>query len=162
MGFSKKCWVLLVTRDMRVHVPPELYLSSDQAEDEARRWLSVLFGWRPTSKRVSTAGAVPVGRRFMLHMIDFEMHESWHAGSLWIGAQWNDRSFPRMRTELLPTGVQGAHSWAASRLSQRLGVSVRTSPWECRGEYEFKGKVHHVSACRVKYMCGPWSGADSY
>lgn len=160
MGYAKKCWVLLITRDMRVHVPPELYLNLDQAEDEARRWLSVLFGWRPTSKRVSTAGAVPVGRRFALHMIDFEMHESWHAGSLWIGAEWNDRSFPRMQTELLPTGVQGAHSWAASRLSRRLGVPMKTSPWECRGQYEFKGKVHHVSASRIKYLCGPWSGAD--
>ena len=101
MGYARKCWVLLIMRDMRVHVPPELYLSPDQAEDEARRRLSVLFGWRPTSKRVLTAGALPIGRRFTLQVIDFEMHESWHAGSLWIGAEWNDRSFPRMRTALL-------------------------------------------------------------
>ena len=93
MAYSKRCWVLLITRDMRVHVPPELYLSVDQAEDEARRWLATLFGWRPTSKRVSSAGAVSIGRRFALHLIDFELHESWHAGSLWIGAEWNDRSF---------------------------------------------------------------------
>ena len=74
-----------------------------------------------------------VGRRLALHLVNFELHESWHAGSLWIGAEWTDRSFPRMRTELLPTDAQGAHSWAAARLSRRLGVPMRTSPWDCHG-----------------------------
>jgi hypothetical protein len=48
------CWILLVTRDFRVHMPPERYSNLDQAQNEARRWLSALFGWRPISKRVTS------------------------------------------------------------------------------------------------------------
>ena len=151
-------WVLLVTREYQVHLPPELYTSLEQAEDEARRCLSYLFGWRATSKRVSSAGAIRVGRRFMLHMLQFEFPDPWRAGALWLGAEWGGKSFPRMRTQLLPMDGWDARSWVTVRAIGR-GGAVRATPWSVSGQYSRGEAVRHVSASRIKRVCGPWSGA---
>jgi hypothetical protein len=159
MGQSKPCWVVLIARDMQVHMPPELYTSLDQAEDEARRWLSTLFAWKPSSKRVSTSGTLQVGRRFALHMISFDFPDPWRAGSLWLGAEWTARSYPRMRSDLLPTDAGGARSWVSVRLSRRM-APVRTSPWCYSGRYELGDSTRYVAASRIKRVCGPWSGSE--
>jgi hypothetical protein len=41
---NHKRWLLLITRDMRLYMPPELFRSRSNADFEARRWLWFLFG----------------------------------------------------------------------------------------------------------------------
>lgn len=150
-------WVLLVTKGMQVYLPPELYLNLDQAEDEARRWLAILFGWRPSSKRSVSTGVVRAGRQFSMHLIRFELPNQWSAGALWLGAEWCERAFPRMRTTLLPVDFPGAESWAGGKLAWR-GGSIKTSPWLLSGQYSRGGLRRYISASRIKRVSGGWSG----
>jgi hypothetical protein len=151
------CWVLLVTREFQVHMPPELYTSRGQAENEARRWLTVLFGWRPTSKRVTTAGPIRVGDRYAVHLIKFPLPAPWRACPLWIETEWNDRSFPRMRTELLAVDLDEADGRVGNRLAWRGGARARKTEWSSGGHYRYRGRTYYIAAHRVKFADGPWA-----
>lgn len=142
---------------MQVHLPPEMYTNLDQAEDEARRWLGVLFGWRPTTRRTVSTGLVQVGRQYSMHLIHFELPDPWRAGSMWLGTEWGARSFPRMRSTLLPADFVGASSWAGGKLAYR-GGNLNTSPWLLSGQYRRGGSPRFVTASRIKRIGGGWPG----
>lgn len=73
----KTRWLLLITRDMRLYMPPELFWSRQAADFEARRWLWFLYGLTHVSDRRLAGGEVKVGVRNVLHLIEMEMPESW-------------------------------------------------------------------------------------
>jgi hypothetical protein len=157
LSVNRSCWVLLVTRGMQIHLPPEMYTNLDQAEDEARRWLTILFGWRPTTRRAVSTGVVRVGREYSMHLIHFELPDPWRAGSMWLGTEWGERSFPRMRSTLLPGDFRRAYSWASGKLVFR-GGNCRTSPWLVAGRYKRGGRSRYIAASRIKRIDGGWFG----
>jgi hypothetical protein len=65
------CWLLLVTRGLKVWVPPEIYLQEELAVREAARWRKIF--------RISEGPGMYSHRRRGLHLIRTLFPEPWRA-----------------------------------------------------------------------------------
>ena len=78
------CWVLIVTRGLRVWLPPEVYLNRDLAIRESARWSAVL-GLQSNPTKFSSRVRCP-------HLVETEFPDSWRACPVWVGVSWNERT----------------------------------------------------------------------
>ena len=112
---NNKRWLLLITRDMRLYMPPELFRSRTNADFEARRWLWFLYGLTRVSDQRLAGGQVKVGVRNVLHLIEMDMPESWGAMRLWACLAMDENKYPKLDAELIAGDFDEGHAWVLRR-----------------------------------------------
>lgn len=135
------CWVLIVTRGLRVWLPPEVYLQHPLAIREAERWRSI-FAIRTEPPPYSP-------RARCTHLVRTELPDPWRACPVWVGVTWSLRSYPRLKLNLMAADDQGAVEWLRPR-------TPRESRLERPGQLEFERRGVPASAgiFRVKRVMG--------
>ena len=112
------CWVLIVTRGLRVWLPPEVYLQRRLAEVESQRWRAAL--------RLPVAQPRFSPRARFLHLIASEFPDSWRACPVWVGVTWSAKTYPRLRSELMATDEKEATTWFRRRTPKSVGRGSRS------------------------------------
>ena len=136
-----RCWVLLVTRGLRVWLPPEVYLSQDLAIRESVRW-------RATFRMPSEPRRLSLNTR-TVHLTETRFPESWRACPVWVGTSWSERTYPRMRIELMAADENEAAGWVRRRTPK--GASVCAG---CNAQFARRGVFTNVGVFRVKRVMG--------
>ncbi len=145
-------WLLIVTKELRVHMPPELYDNLDRAEMEGQRWLSTVLGWRPAAKGALVAGAPSGKGRYLLHLRAFELPDTWRSCPLWACTKWNAKTYPRLHVEVVAADRHEAHSWVSE--NSDVGVGALCGEWQGRVVFERGGVERYVAAKRLKSVRG--------
>ena len=136
------CWVLIVTRGLKIWLPPEVYVHNRElALREASRWRST-FRIPPEPPLFS-----PQART--LHLLQTVFPDPWRACPVWVGVTWSVRSYPRLEIELMPADEREAADWLRRRTPKRLHV-------DRPGQVEFERRAVLASAgiLRVKRVSG--------
>ena len=135
------CWVLIVARGLRVWLPPEVYLNRDLAASELARWRSTFrIPFEP--RRLS-----PIVRS--LHLIPTVFPEPWRACPVWLGIWWSERTYPRMKFELMAADETEAGAW----LRKRIPKSLRNDK-SGQVEFERRGVLTCAGVFPVKRVMG--------
>ena len=131
------CWVLIVTRGLRVWLPPEVYLNRALAIREADRWRAILH---------IRATASPCTRRTRhLNLVETEFPDSWRACPVWVGVTWNVKTYPHKRSELMAADEEEAAQWLRRRTPK--GSPARAG---AQTEFDRRGVLTNVGGFRVK------------
>jgi hypothetical protein len=135
------CWVLIVTRGLKVWLPPEVYLQSELAAKESMRWRTTL--------RLSAAPPDFSASARCLHLITTKVPEPWRACPVRVGVKWNVRSYPIPKIELMGADEQEAANWL--RRQTPKGIDV-----EAQEQVEFlrRGVLTSAGIFRVKRVMG--------
>jgi hypothetical protein len=133
----RPCWILIVTRGLRVWLPPEIYLEHELAVRESARW-------RATLRLPATAREFSPKVR-CLHLIPTTFLEPWRACPVRVGVTWSVRSYPRLKIELMAADEQEAADWLRRRTPKGMGG-------EPRDQVEFlrRGVLASAGIFRVK------------
>jgi hypothetical protein len=144
-------WLLLITRDMRLYMPPELFRSRANADFEARRWLWFLFGLTRVSDKRLAGGQVKVGVRSVLHLLEMEMPESWGAMRSWACLATNEDMYPKLTVDLIAGDFDEGHAWVL-RHSRKFEAPSDSFGAEWCYEITFyrRGVKHYTAAHRIK------------
>lgn len=137
----KPCWVLIVTRGLKVWLPPEIYLQGELATRESMRWRATL--------RLPATPVEFSPRVRCLHLITTMFPEPWRACPVRVGVTWSVRSYPRLRIELMAADEQEASDWLRRRTPKGMEV-------EARDQVEFlrRGVLASAGVFRVKRVMG--------
>ena len=135
------CWVLMVTRGLKVWLPPEVYLQRSLAEREVERWREWL--------RLPTVQPRFSDRARYLYLVTTEFPDSWRACPVWVGISWSTKTYPRFRSELMAADEREAAVWLRRRAPK--GVSVR--PGVDTG-FDRRGLRASVGVFRAKRVMG--------
>jgi hypothetical protein len=136
-----QCWVLLTCRGLRLWLPPEVYLNHDLALREAARWRQTFRIVDKVPKRSPRARS--------LHIIQTLFPEPWRACPVWVGFSWSERSYPRMKLELMAADETEAAAWLRKRTPKTLKTD---KPGQA--EFERRGALTCVGVFRVKRVMG--------
>jgi hypothetical protein len=144
-------WLLLITRDMRLYMSPELFRSRATADFEARRWLWFLFGLTRVSDKRLAGGQVKVGVRSVLHLIETDMPESWGAMQLWACLATNEDMYPKLNVELIAGDFDEGHAWVLqySRKQEAPSDSFGAE-WCYEMTFHRRGVKQHAAAHRLR------------
>lgn len=135
------CWVLIITRGLRIWIPPEVYLQRELALREASRWrMSLRVPATPPDYS-------PTAR--CLHLIPTEFPEPWRACPVWLGLTWTVRGYPRARTVLMAADDNEAREWLARR-APRAARHHQTF----HAEFQRRGIYAVAEVSRVKRVLG--------
>jgi len=137
----RPCWLLIVTRGLRVWLPPDVYLTHDLAARESARWRTTFR--LPASPREFS----PLVR--CLHMTQTLFPEPWRACPVWVGVTWSVRSYPSLKIELMAADEEEAADWLRRQIPKRMKV-------DRPGHVEFlrRGVSTSAGAFRVKRVMG--------
>ena len=135
------CWLLVVTRGLRVWLPPEVYLNHDLAVREVARWRATLRLPKAPPEFSATARC--------LHLLQTQFPESWHACPIWVGVTWSVKKYPRLRVELMAADEKEAAVWLRRRAPIRGIIGGGTE-----AEFQRRGVLTGVGAVRVKRVMG--------
>jgi hypothetical protein len=145
-------WLLLITKGLKVHMPPELHESRAAADLEACRWITTVMDWAPLPGGVLKVGTI--GRRVdgpILHMRRFRLPPPSRANPLFVGMSWNQESFPKMSLTLTASDHHEAFEWVKRR--SRGGHVIRTD-WSAWSEFESGGVTKYVGSHLAKRVTG--------
>jgi hypothetical protein len=133
----RPCWILIVTRGLRVWLPPEIYLEHELAVRESARWRATL--------RLPAASPEFSPKVRCLHLIPTTFLEPWRACPVRVGVTWSVRSYPRLKIELIAADEQEAAEWLRRRTPKGMGG-------EPRDQVEFlrRGVLANAGIFRVK------------
>src|SRR4051794_3102124 len=144
-------WLLLITRDMRLYMPPELFRSRATADFEARRWLWFLYGLTRVSEKRLAGGQVKGGVRNVLHLVEMEMPESWGAMRLWACLAMNEDTCPRVDAELIAGDFDEGHAWVLQHSRKQEAPSESFgAEWCYEMTFHRRGVKHYAAAHRIK------------
>jgi hypothetical protein len=150
--------LIIVTKDLRVELPPELYLSERLLHHELARWARVLspkpLGGNPVSP-------IMLGRQRLMHVVEVPFEDPWRSCPLWVGIRWNERTHPRIRTTLMPADSNEARAWF--RAAARREPVTADPVWGYEALFTSRGTVSYVAALpakRVNGYLGPLVSAD--
>ena len=148
----RRCWVLVITKNTRVWMPPEVYLDRGMAFREAGRWTSVLSR-RRTLPKLTSNSSVQLAANARLHLTEMEFLEPWRACPLWVGVRWSAKPGTKLRVELLAMDHDEAAAWVLTR--SKVEFDPEPDP-EVRFESTWdKGDVrHYVAVHRIKRFIG--------
>jgi hypothetical protein len=148
---DRKRWLLLITRDMRLHMPPELFSSRVVADFEARRWLWFLFGLRRVSDKRLAGGEVKVGVRHVLHLFEMDVPESWGAMQLWACLATDEDSYPKLTVDLIAGNFDEGKAWVLqhSRKSEAPSESFGAE-WCYELTFHRRGVWHYAAAHTIR------------
>jgi len=136
-----QCWLLVVTRGLKVWLPPEVYLNKDLAVRESSRWRATVR--LPVAPRKFSSS----GR--CLHLIQTMFPEPWRACPVWMGVTWTARSYPRLKIELMAADDQEAADWLRRRTPKSLHMS---EPGQV--VFQRRGVLAMAGVFRVKRVMG--------
>ena len=137
-----RCWLLVITRGLRVWLPPEVYVHDrDTAVREARRWCSML--------RIPLEPGPYSPRAKALHLIQMVFPDPWRACPVWIGITWSVKSYPAMKTELMAADESEAAAWL-----RRRGPKSAITDGTDQVEFERRGSLTSAGVFRVKRVTG--------
>lgn len=136
-----RCWVLIVTRGLRLWLPPEVYLQRDLALREGERWRAT---FRIPARQMRYTDTARV-----LTLIETLFPESWRACPLWVGIAWNVRSYPTLKAELMAADEDEAAEWLRQRAPKRIHIK---GPGNV--EFERRGALCGVGIARAKRVLG--------
>ena len=144
---NHKRWMLLITRDMRLYMPPELFRSRTNADFEARRWLWFLFGLTRVSDKRLAGGQVKVGVRSVLHLVEMEMPESWGAMRLWACLATNEDIYPKLTVDLIAGDFDEGHAWVLQHSRKQEAPSESFgAEWCYEMTFHRRGMKHYAAA----------------
>jgi hypothetical protein len=135
------CWVLIVTRGLRVWLPPELYLQEELATRESARWRSILR--LPAAPPEFSA----TGRCILL--LEMTFPEPWRACPVRLGLTWSVRSYPLPKIELMAADEQEAIDWLRRHTPRGIKVGHRDQV-----EFTRRGISASAGIFRVKRVMG--------
>ena len=135
------CWILMVSRGLRIWIPPEVYLQRDLALREAARWRATL--------RLPDAPPVFSPTARCLHLPQTLFPEPWRACPVRVGVTWNVRSYPRLKIELMAADEQEAADWLRRRTPKGVDVDRRDQV-----EFQRRGALASAGVFRVKRVMG--------
>jgi hypothetical protein len=146
-----KRWLLLITRDMQLCMPPELYWQKARADFEAQRWLWMLFGWTSVPGKHLAAGQIKVGVRHVLHLVQIDTPEPWVAMPLWACLATNEDIYPKMTIDLIAGDRDEGKAWVL-RHARKLEAPSNSfgAEWCFDMTFTRKGTKHYAAAHRVK------------
>jgi hypothetical protein len=122
--------MVVLTKELRVVTPPEIYPSWERAEYEVRRWLWLLFGLRRVSQKSLAAGSLQLRDRQVVHLIGTPFPDSWRANPLWISLSWTTRTFPNLKIARLAVDENDERLWVTSHLQMASRVvDSETTEW---------------------------------
>lgn len=135
------CWVLIVTRGLKVWLPPELYLRHDLAWRESARWQAT-FGIPAEPEEFSSTSRC-------LHLVPTSFPEPWRACPVWVGVMWSVRNYPRPKIELMAANEREAAEWVRLRVPKATRVDQP-------GHIEFnrRGVLSSVGVFKAKRVMG--------
>lgn len=137
-----RCWVLVVTRGLRVWLPPEVYVHDrETAIREARRWSAML--------RIPLEPSDYSPRSKSLRLIQMVFPDPWRACPVWVGITWSVRSYPRMKAELMAADDEEAAAWLRRRVPRSIAVDRPDQV-----EFERRGHLASAGIFRVKRVVG--------
>lgn len=96
-----------MTRGLRVWLPPEVYMSRDLAIRESIRWREV-FDIPPAVALAPNAKHV--------HLVRTQFADSWWACPIWAGVSLSERTYPRIKAELMAADETEAFLWLRRRM----------------------------------------------
>lgn len=141
-GSLNHCWVLIVTRGLRVWLPPEVYVHDrETAVREGRRWCRML--------RIPLEPGAYRPRAKALHSIQTVFLDPWRACPVWLGLTWSVRSYPAMKTELMAADEQEATDWLRRRVPKSVGLDGAGQV-----EFERRGVLSSAGVFRIKRVTG--------
>ena len=147
----KTRWLLLITRDMRLYMPPELFWSRQAADFEARRWLWFLYGLSRVSDKRLAGGQVKVGVRNVLHLVEMEMPESWGAMRLWACLAMNEDRYPKVDAELIAGDFEEGKAWVLQHSRKQEAPSESFgADWCYELTFHRRGVKHYAAAHALK------------
>jgi hypothetical protein len=160
MGFSQggrmnEWWLLLITKGIRVQIPPELYPTDRAASREARRWAAV---FRPElhDAPVEFRRQMLLGQGITLHIIKPPFEEPWRSCPLWVGVQSSEaRDGLKIKTHLGPMSDSEAKQWLVRRTNQPLGMSLRDESFREAIYVNGRGVRTYAGIHRVKRLFAP-------
>ena len=148
---NDKRWLLLITRDMRLYMPPELFRSRTNADFEARRWLWFLYSLTRVSDQRLAGGQVKVGVRNVLHLIEMDMPESWGAMRLWACLAMNEDKYPKLDAELIAGDFDEGHAWVLQHSRKQEAPSESFgAEWCYEMTFHRRGTKHYAAAHRLR------------
>ncbi len=148
----RRCWLIIITKGLRVWMPPELYIVRSLAVREARRWVEALSRRHAREDPVA-ASPIHLRDQVLLHVIETDFEEPWRSCPLWIGIRWSERSYPRLKLELMAADADEALAWIRSQSRNPLmGSNESEVRLEC--SFERRGVRSHIAAHRVKRLAG--------
>lgn len=135
------CWVLIVARGLKVWLPPEVYLQRELATKEAARWRDTFrLPGKPPPLTPRARG---------LHVIQTLFPEPWRACPVWVGVTWSERSYPRLKIELMPADAEEAATWLRRRTPKTVEIA---GPGQV--EFHRRGVLASAGIFRVKRVMG--------
>jgi hypothetical protein len=144
-------WLLLITRDLRLYMPPELFRSRTNADFEARRWRWFLYGLTRVSDQRLAGGQVKVGVRNVLHLIEMDMPESWGAMRLWACLAMNEDKYPKLDAELIAGDFEEGHAWVRQHSRKQEAPSESFgAEWCYEMTFHRRGVKHYAAAHRIR------------
>lgn len=148
----RPCWLLVITKDLHVWMPPEVYTERAIALREARRWVSVLSRRRSPAD-VGAESSLPLPGHAALHLAESQFAEPWRACPLWVGVRWSSEEGATLQSELLALDPDEAEAWVRERSKAELNPD---SDPELRFEstWERAGVRSHLAVHRLKRFIG--------
>jgi hypothetical protein len=142
------CVVVLITKDLWVIHPPELFKNPRVARAETGRW-SVLLGHRRRAVDIETIPTMQsIGGGLVAHLHETEYLEPWPACPLWLGVEWSRSSRSKLRFELMAADEEEAMRWLASHLPRgapvRSAIDAKHESLFTRRGVETYRAVHHT------------------
>ena len=98
---NNKRWLLLITRDMRLYMPPEIFRSRADCGFRGSTLALVLFGLHTSLGQETCWRPSEGGGSNVLHLVEMEMPESWGAMRLWACLATNEDMYPKLNAELI-------------------------------------------------------------
>ena len=149
----RQCWLLVVTKELRVWMPPEVYLERAMALREARRWVSVLSRRRRSPADVGARSPLSLPGHAALHVVETQFMEPWRACRLWVGMRCSSKEGTTIQFELLALDSDEAAAWV--RDGRGLEPDPGSDPeFSLESTWERAGVRSHVAVHRLKRFIG--------
>ena len=149
----RQSWLLLVLKNRRPLVPPELYTVREELEREARRWMWMLFHRRRRTFDGTSFDIVQLGVQHTVLMTELDLPESWVGDKMWACMRWDEVTFPKIKLELVSGDGQEGKAWVLGQNLKKLAPSESTGS-DCFFEMTFPAKsgVAYAGSHLVKHV----------
>jgi hypothetical protein len=132
------CVGIVITQDLGLLVPPEIYAIPGRARREAHRWAIALSGRSldvdPMPVRVRLAGDLH------MHVVELSLEPGWSACPLWMQVRVSRRSLSSLGAKLMPADDDEARNWFMRTTRRRISPSMGIPGMS----YETRLTSHHV------------------
>lgn len=149
-----RCCILIVTRDLRVHLPPEIYDRRSTAIREANRWIGVLCGRIRPGAIDDAPLRKSLGRGLFIQVVEVDLVDEWQACPLWLTLAWTRRTFPSLTLTVMAIDDQEARQWVLNAARRQIPDGSSWSDLRHEVLFTSRGIERYVAAHRLKRIMG--------